>query len=248
MGRRVIPGYVAMSLRCWGLQGVFGFGRRSPTAHFCWPEACVWASILIMNLKVWSFAFVLANLAQVALAQLPQAQVPGLDAAMAKLFGDNNAFSATATARLVDEKQIEMMSMPMSYALLDGKVRSEVDMAQVKSKDMPAEASATFKEMGMDKVVSIVRPDKQIVFVIYPGLRAYAEQPLNKVEATAATARDFKVESTKLGTETIDGHPCVKNKVTISAKETPTQEAIVWNATDLKDFPVRIETQQQTGG
>ena len=34
------------------------------------------------------------------------------------------------------------MSMPMIYAFLDGKIRSEIDMTQVKSKQMPAEAGA----------------------------------------------------------------------------------------------------------
>ena len=202
-----------------------------------------------MNLKSLSLTVgVIALSAHAALAQGPQGQMPGLDTAMARLFGNNNAFTATATARLVDEKQNETMSMPMNYALLDGKIRSEIDMAQVKSKDMPAETGATLKQMGMDKMVSIVRPDKQTVVIAYPALRAYAEQPLSKAEATAATARDFKIDSTKLGAETIEGHPCVKNKVTISAEGTEKQEAIVWNATDLKDFPIRIQTQQPNGG
>jgi hypothetical protein len=200
-----------------------------------------------MNLKPWSFAFVLVILtASVAVAQLPQGQMPGLDAAMAKLFGKNNAFTATATARLVDEKQNETMSMPMSYALLDTKIRTEIDMTQVKSKEMPAEAGDMIKKMGMDKMVSIVRPDKKMVFIAYPTLRAYAEQPLEKAEAT--TAQDVKIDSTKLGAETIDGHPCVKNKVTVSAPGAEKQEAIVWNASDLKDFPIRIQTQQPNGG
>lgn len=175
--------------------------------------------------------------------------MPGLDAAMAKLFGNNNAFTATATARLVDEKGNETMSMPMTYALLDGKIRSEIDMTQVTSKDMPAEAGATLKKMGVDKMVSIVRPDKQRQFVIYPSLRAYAEMPISKGQASAATdGEDYKIESTKLGAETVNGHPCVKNKVTISVKGSEPQEAIVWNASDLKDFPIKIQTQQTGGG
>jgi hypothetical protein len=202
-----------------------------------------------MNFKLWSSALVAISIAsQAALAQLPQAQMPGLDAAMARLFGNNNAFTATATARLLDDKQNETMSMPMTYALLDGKIRSEIDMAQVKSKDIPAEAGATFKQMGMDKMISIVRPDKQTQFVVYPSLRAYAEMPVSKGQAGTAADQDYKIESTRLGAETIDGHPCVKNKVTISMKDGEKQEATVWNATDLKDFPVKIQTQQAAGG
>jgi hypothetical protein len=200
-----------------------------------------------MNLKLWfSTVVAAAVVGQSALAQLPQANVPGLDAALTKLFGNNNAFTATATARLLDEKETETMSMPMGYAMLDGKIRSEVDMTQVKSKQMPAEASAMLKQMGVDKMVSIVRPDKQMQFIVYPTARAYAEMPISK--GTNAGGQDYKMESTKLGAEAIDGHPCVKNKVIISSKDAEKHEAIVWNATDLKDFPVKMQMPQAGGG
>jgi hypothetical protein len=200
-----------------------------------------------MNVKLWLSTVIAVTLVgQSAVAQLPQANVPGLDAALTRLFGSNNAFTATATARLLDEKETETMSMPMSYALLDGKIRSEVDMTQVKSKQMPAEAGATFKQMGMDKMVSIVRPDKQMQFIVYPTARAYAEMPISKGQTNAD--QDLKIESTKLGTEIVDGHPCVKNKVTISSKDAEKHEAIVWNATDLKDFPVKMQMAQAGGG
>jgi len=201
-----------------------------------------------MNVKLWFSTVVAAALAcQSARAQLPQTQLPGLDAAMTKLFGNNNAFTATATARLIDEKETETMSMPMNYALLDGKIRSEVDMTQVKSKQIPAEANAMLKQMGVDKMVSIVRPDKQMQFIVYPTARAYAEMPMSK-GTNAAGDQDYKMESTKLGTETVDGHPCVKNKVIVSSKDTEKQEAIVWNATDMKDFPVKMQMPQAGGG
>lgn len=179
-------------------------------------------------------------------AQTPQAQVPGLDAAMARLFGNNTAFTATATARLMDDQKKETMTMPMSYAVLDGKMRSEIDMTQVKSKDMEGDAGAALKQMGMDKMVSIVRPDKKLVIVAYPTLRAYAETPIPKNQGTTGD-QDYKIESTKIGTETIDGHPCTKNKVTITGRNNEKQEAIVWNATDLKDFPVKMEMRQGGG-
>src|SRR5688572_3130649 len=201
-----------------------------------------------MNVKLWFSTVVAAVLAAPsAVAQLPQANVPGLDAALTRLFGNNNAFTATATARLLDEKETETMSMPMGYALLDGKIRSDIDMTQVKSKQMPAEANAMLKQMGVDKMVSIVRPDKQMQFIVYPSARAYAEMPITK-GTNGGGSQDYKMESTKLGTETVDGHPCVKNKVIISSKDSEKHEAIVWNATDLKDFPVKMQMPQAGGG
>ena len=71
-----------------------------------------------MNVKLWFSTVVAVTLVgQSALAQLPQANVPGLDAALTRLFGNNNAFTATATARLLDEKETETMSMPMGGSL-----------------------------------------------------------------------------------------------------------------------------------
>jgi hypothetical protein len=182
-----------------------------------------------MNRIVLSFAVISSGLLAPALSfsQLPQVTGPGVTA---KLFGSNTAFSASATTRIVDLQQKETLMMPMTYAFLDGKTRSEVDMVQVKSRDIDAGAATMFKQMGMDRMVTIVRPDKQTVFVIYPGLAAYAETPVPTAELQMVAA----------GNEVIDGHPCQKKKLSISSKDGK-QEGFIWQATDLKDFPIKIE-------
>ena len=171
--------------------------------------------------------------------------VPGLDATMTKLFGTNTAFTAKATARILDPQEKETMTMPIDYALLDGKIRSEVDMTQVKTRELDGTAAGSLKQMGMDKMTSIVRPDRQSVLVIYPTLRAYAETALPK-DTTNAT-EEVKVETTKIGNEVVEGQPCEKNKVTITTTTGKPQEAIVWNATNLRDFPLRIQMKQAGG-
>jgi hypothetical protein len=184
----------------------------------------------------------LALLRPAPTAAQTQGPVPGLNAAMAKFFGNNTAFTATVTTTILDAQGKESITMPMSYALLDGKIRSEVDMTQVKSKELEGSA-ASLRQMGMDRTVSIVRPDKQMVFVIYPSLRAYAETPIVRGRAGHAN-QEYKIDSTPLGDETVDGHPCQKNKVTVSGADGEKHEAIVWNATDLKDFPVKMQMTQ----
>jgi hypothetical protein len=52
----------------------------------------------------------------------------------------------------------------------------------------------------------------------------------------------LKIEITELGKETLEGHPCVKHKVVVTDTNGKQHESTVWNATDLKKFPVRIET------
>ena len=63
-------------------------------------------------------------------------------------------------------------------------------------------------------------------------------------DVTAATA-NYKVETTELGKDTVDGHPCVKTKFIVTDDQGNKHESVVWNATDLKKFPVKIETVQQ---
>ena len=100
------------------------------------------------------------------------------------------------------------------------------------------------KAMGMDTLISITRPDLKVVYLVYPGLNSYAEMTPQDSSANAAPD-DFKVETEKLGSEAVDGHDCVKNKVTVTDKEGKKHISTVWNAGDLKNFPVKIVTADQ---
>jgi hypothetical protein len=50
------------------------------------------------------------------------------------------------------------------------------------------------------------------------------------------------VEAVKLGNEAVSGHDCVKNKVTLTDQDGHAHEFMVWNAPDLKKFPLKIQT------
>jgi len=60
-------------------------------------------------------------------------------------------------------------------------------------------------------------------------------------EDAAALAKDLKLQKTPLGKETIDGHPCIKNRVIMADAKGQLGEAVVWNATDMKEFPVQMQ-------
>ena len=106
---------------------------------------------------------------------------------------------------------------------------------------MPPEAAVQMKSMGLDRIVMIARPDKKAAYLVYPGLQSYVESDLAEAES-AATNNDYKVATVELGKETVDSHPCVKNKVTVTDKDGNKHESTVWNAMDLKNFPVKIQT------
>jgi hypothetical protein len=179
-----------------------------------------------------------------ARAQLPAAGATGLNAAMTKLFGDVTAFSSQADVRLKENGGKDSLSLTMNFALLDGKMRAEIDMTQIKSAEVTAEAAASFKQMGMDKLVTIVRPDRKSTLLVYPTLRAYTEAPMSPQDAAELDGK-YTVTKDKVGRETVDGHPCEKHKVTVTSEKGEKHEALVWYATDLKNFPVQMQMNQK---
>lgn len=165
---------------------------------------------------------------------------PGMSAGMVKFFGDNKAFTAKLVTTMQSPSQSGPMSMEMTMAMLDGKTRVEMDMTKMKGSGMPPNRMAQMKQMGMDKTVNIIRPDEKMTYSVFPGLQAYAEMPMT--DKQMADARDdSKIEKTSLGKETIDGHPCEKNKVTVTNEKGDKHEVLVWNATDLKNFPIQMQ-------
>ena len=185
-------------------------------------------------------AILASGVAGVAHAQMPAGGPPGWNAAMTKLFGDIKAFSAKAEMRALDKAGQPAIQVPMNFALLDNKVRMDIDMTQLKGPQAPPDQVALLKQMAMDRVACIVALDKKAMQLIFPSLAAYVETPLPEDEA-AALNNDLKLHKTPLGKETIDGHPCVKNRVVMTDTKGQKAEAVVWNATDLKEFPVQMQ-------
>ena len=178
------------------------------------------------------------------MAQMPGNHASGFSPAMMKLFGKNNAFTAKATVRMTDSSDKETMSMVVDAAFLDGKMKQDVDLNNMKSAMMPAEMLAQMKQMGMDKVTVIVRPDKKSSYLIYPGLKSYVEMPMSKEDADSL-ANEPKIEKTELGKERVDGHPTVKSRVVMTFPDAKKQETTIWEATDLKNFPVQMKVTEK---
>lgn len=167
-------------------------------------------------------------------------RAPRISASMSKLFGDHHAFSASVLVEIKSAKG--NMTLPGKLALDEGKSRFEMDMSQAQGSSIPADAAAQMKQMGMDKMVVISRPDEKVSYMVYPELKAYLEVPQKEADGSPD---DFKVEITELGKEVVDGRPTIKNQAVITGKDGKQHQAIVWNATDLKKFPVKMEQNEE---
>jgi len=198
---------------------------------------------LPLFLRFTALALLLILAPQRTAAQSPLgglSQLPGMRASLAKLFGEFTAFTARANVRMQDKAGKDTMSMVMDVAMLDGRMRTEINLANLKSEMMPATVMASMKQLGMDTMVSIIRPDQQKLVMIYPGLKAYADLPLDEEQAKAAQ-RDPKIEKSEVGKETVDGHDCVKTKVKIDDGSGQPQEGLMWLASDLNKFPIQMQ-------
>ncbi|HTY88480.1 MAG TPA: DUF4412 domain-containing protein [Candidatus Acidoferrum sp.] len=167
---------------------------------------------------------------------------PQLSGAISKLFGDNQTFSATMEMGVKDRAG-QPITIPGKLSFDTGKSRFEVNIADMHGGRMPPDAAAQMKAMGMDVMITISRPDQKTAYLIYPGLQSYAQIQTPNAE-NALTNTDFKVEITEIGKDTLDGHSCVKNKYVVTDKEGVKHESTVWNATDLKKFPIKIQTSE----
>jgi len=180
------------------------------------------------------------------LAQSP-GMSSGMEAVMTKLYGDNKAFTAAVDMSISDSTGKQSMSVPTVMMQLDGKMRTEMDMEKMTGSAFPPQALEQMKTMGMTKVVTIMRPDTKTMTMIYPGLASYVQMTMPKEQADAL-AKEPKMEKAELGKETVDSHACVKNEITITDDTGKTQKLLVWNATDLKNFPVKMQITNPAGG
>jgi hypothetical protein len=169
----------------------------------------------------------------------------GVSASLIRLFGTNNTFTAQAEVQVLDVKNKELIGTPMSFALADNKIRVEVDLNRMRNR-MEPDALAKVKPLGMDSVVSIIRPEQKAAVIIFPKLSAFVKLDMPPTEAEAFLTR-AKIERTTLGKEKMEGRSCVKQRVVITDDAGKKSEATVWIAPDLRNFPVCVATREKEG-
>jgi hypothetical protein len=62
-----------------------------------------------------------------------------------------------------------------------------------------------------------------------------------------AQAQNATVERSPAGTDTVDGHSCKVENLTVTPQNGQPTKMKVWEAEDLKSFPIKIETQTSRG-
>src|SRR6476659_1679387 len=171
-----------------------------------------------------------------------QAQMPGAgpgNIAFLRIFDQHKAFTATADMK-ISAGQNDSMDVTFGLSLADNNVRFEVDLANTKGSMISPEVITQMKALGMDRVTSIMRMDKKRLYIIYPGLKGYADMVIPD-ESAQSLGKNLKVSRTPQGKETVGSHPCTKVLLTFTDDKGRTQTMTSWEASDLKGFPVQAQ-------
>ncbi len=89
-----------------------------------------------------------------------------------------------------------------------------------------------------EKMITITRIDKKVVWNIMPAQKMYMELPLNlKNKPMVEEKFEGEIERKYIGKETIDGHPTKKYLITYKYGN-KTDQVYQWWATDI-NFPVK---------
>ena len=171
-------------------------------------------------------------LASVALAQMPGSQPPPDPcAALAKFLNKDAEFTASAKVVVAGKRARDNQTMVMRFAVSGRKMRNEIDMPRMGN--ISAGDSEGMKQMGMDQMVILALPEKSATYIVFPNLKSYCDMP-----TSGKGNPEGKLEKTEVGSDTVEKHACKKSKLTFTDKDGKTAEAMVWEATDLKNFPI----------
>ena len=117
------------------------------------------------------------------------------------------------------------------------KMKMEMDLTKM----FQASGGQDASQSPMSRMTMLNRGDKKTGYTLYPNVQKY----IVHTEMDDRVGEKPKVEKTKVGSETIDGHPCDKYKVVISYKNEKPQEGFIWNARDLVWMTIRSEVENK---
>jgi hypothetical protein len=169
----------------------------------------------------------------------PAAEPPGalnFSGSLSRVFAEQKFFSADLTMQ-VSKEFGAIMSVPGKMSYSEGNSRFASDLSQAKGLEYSPEMLEQMKASGLAKTIVISRLQEHKNCTVYPELYSYVEKP----DAKPFDPSRVLVKVDEIGRETISGHPCVKNTLRIAAPRAEPEEFTVWNATDLKSFPIRVE-------
>lgn len=173
--------------------------------------------------------------------------LPNVSSVVKKLCGEVPTFSADGAVIFAGGDLKAPMVMPSQFTFHDSNMRWDVDGSRLEG--FPEGTTNTLKVSKLDKIRFVFQAQKKKQYLIFENLRVYLESsiPESVIAEVLQEAKGIKLETKVLGSETLEGYACTKKSVTIPAEAELNQEAIIWTANELKEFPVKIQLKTGNG-
>jgi len=127
------------------------------------------------------------TLPQPSIQQQRAPKVVNVDTALAKLMKDAGDFFATGMMEFwsTNSGQMEVKRFPFSLSVLEGRIRTELDLRYIPDVFDKTGTWSTMKQIGINRIVTVTLPRLSTVKVMFPSAESYVTQGLHVSDVPA---------------------------------------------------------------
>ena len=161
---------------------------------------------------------------------------PGFHHALLDVLAGSPSFYGQAKIQMSNSPGKEPTSVSCNIAVLSGNMRLEADSFEAGSNLPPAEVTQ-LKHMHS---ISILRPDKNRMYMVFPEFKSFVEIAYCKSTGTDA-APPPTINKTPLGKESVGDQPCDKSQWNVTETDGEHYDLTIWEATNWSNVPIQIK-------
>ena len=167
-------------------------------------------------------------LSQAATVSRSQPRAFNLDTALARILADLKITGASGEFELsvTNNGKAEITIFPLSIHLLDGQVRTELDISAAPSRVDSKGPFSVFRQVGLTRVVNLTQASGslRLTSMMFPEAKAYVTRELPAEDMPLL----IRLEKKPLGQEALNGLACEKSIVTLVYPTGEKRDARLW--------------------
>ncbi|MEQ2007346.1 MAG: hypothetical protein ABMA26_11160 [Limisphaerales bacterium] len=200
--------------------------------------------------------FSVTNLSQTLPAALrPKARDFNLDTAVARILADMKLIGIVGEFELMvtNGAKAEISVFPLLVHVLDGQVRTEMDITAAPAAVMSTGPFTAIRSVGLTRVINLtqVQPNLRVTSQVFPEAKCYVTRELPAEDLLML----IRIEKRSLGQEILGGIPCDKSIVSLVYPTGDKREGRVWSAArvlrqvqfDVGDSRLTVRVQDSQG-
>jgi hypothetical protein len=161
---------------------------------------------------------------------------PGFHHALLDALAGIPFFYGTATVQVPNGPDQPPTSLSCNVSGLSGDLRIEVNSFEP-GPNVPAAEVAQLKDM---RSISILRPDQNRMYMVFPKFRSFVELAYGKSTGTDAVL-PAKITKTPLGKDVVADQPCAKSEWNVTEADGEHYDLTIWEASNWNNFPIQVK-------